>query len=581
MSCVLVAANPAYKANWTWANDRGHPLSDCQTDAHASTAGRAVGPAGAGDQHRAGMFVMDDVHFLAVKPLSVKTTRASCADAVILNVMRHNARELQAEIGVGADSGIDPSRVHLNVILHGPATADGVASAARDAMREHGIAAPRKNATLGIEVVVSLPAGLGIDHMAYFRDAVAWAQRHYRVPMLSAIVHNDESSPHLHVVLLPVRDGKLVGSQLLGNRATMKAMQKDFHEQVAKQYGLRMPTPKKGHGATERAAGIALLRSTLQTNSGLTDRAIDALLVPHAKNPEPLLLALGLTMPASPVKGSFIATMTRKVRPENPNRGFMKSPIGDFGTETAAGLKAENEMSYALLGHRISLPDIPSQPASLPATEHAADWPEPLNFTMPGAVQRLDALATEDALKSERIFPVDMAASAGEVQDRHPIDQRQQAASVQSSLHTLAPAIDVLPGVDDVHALHASLASSTAAPAESKTGKRGNAAAPGGRAAMVEVRKSDIAAGAGQSSNLSIASTHQVGQTDAPHSASPGTAAANNRKWVANAQKLPLKGDLGDFQRLRDADYLATCWDSERGEFAPATGPPGAMHHHE
>lgn len=313
----------------------------------------------------------EGAHFLAVKPLSVKTTRASCADAVILNVMRHNARELQAEIGVGADSGIDASRIHLNVTLHGPATADGVASAARDAMREHGIVAPRKNATLGIEIVASLPAGLLIDHLAYFRDTAAWAQQHYRVPLLSAIVHNDESSPHLHLVLLPVRDGKLVGSELLGNRATMKAMQKDFHEQVAKQYGLRMPAAKKRHSAAQRAAGIALLRETLQANSGLTECAIEALLVPHAKNPEPLLVALGLAMPSPVVKGSFVATMTRKVRPESPSRTYKKSPIGHLRAQTADGFLPENEMSYALLGDCIFPPNFPSQTSPSSASNSA------------------------------------------------------------------------------------------------------------------------------------------------------------------------------------------------------------------
>ena len=321
----------------------------------------------------------EGAHFLAVKPLSVKTTRASCADAVILNVMRHNARELQAEIGVGADSGIDASRIHLNVTLHGPATADGVASAARDAMREHGIVAPRKNATLGIEIVASLPAGLLIDHLAYFRDTAAWAQQHYRVPLLSAIVHNDESSPHLHLVLLPVRDGKLVGSELLGNRATMKAMQKDFHEQVAKQYGLRMPAAKKRHNASQRAAGIALLRETLQANSGLTESAIEALLVPHAKNPEPLLVALGLAMPAPVVKGSFVATMTRKVRPESPGRTYKKSPIGHLRAQTADSFLPENEKSYALLGDCISAPNFPPSASPSSASNSAPGQTKPVH----------------------------------------------------------------------------------------------------------------------------------------------------------------------------------------------------------
>lgn len=381
---------------------------------------------------------MQDAHFLAVKPLSVKTTRASCADAVILNVMRHNARELQAEIGIGAESGIDASRIHLNVTMHGPATADGVASAARDAMREHGIVAPRKNATLGIEIVVSLPAGLAIDYLAYFRDAMAWAQQHYRVPLLSAIIHNDEKNPHLHLVLLPVRDGKLVGSELLGDRTTVKAMQKGFHEQVAKQYGLRMPTAKKRYSAAERAAGVALLRATLQRNGSLTDHAIDALLVPHAKNPEPLLLALGLVIPAPPVKGSFVATMTKKVRPENPNRGFTKSPIGDFGGDIVAGLKAENEMSYALFRTSISAPNISPQSAGIQVTDHQ---------------HPADGLLTSQHTPATTDQAAPISASTAPAKRKRTAASRQPGAATSTPAHrdentTLAP---VRPAVGGVH----------------------------------------------------------------------------------------------------------------------------------
>jgi len=394
----------------------------------------------------------EGAHFLAVKPLSVKTTRASCADAVILNVMRHNARELQAEIGVGADSGIDASRIHLNVTLHGPATADGVASAARDAMREHGILAPRKNATLGIEIVASLPAGLLIDHLAYFRDTAAWAQQHYRVPLLSAIVHNDESSPHLHLVLLPVRDGKLVGSELLGNRATMKAMQKDFHEQVAKQYGLRMPAAKRRHTAAQRAAGIALLRDTLQANSGLTDHAISALLVPHAKNPEPLLVALGLAMPAPVVKGSFVATMTRKVRPESADRMYKKSPIGHLRAQTADDVLPEKANSYALLGDCISPPNSLSlaspsnitdsttgqQASARSAAQQATGGQQRECSTtgpaVPAPGQHGSHCTAGDALSSEDNPAADALGTVGA-----PLldaGQRQASTGVQNILHT-------------------------------------------------------------------------------------------------------------------------------------------------
>ena len=127
-----------------------------------------------------------------------------------------------------------------------------------------------------------------------------------------------------------------------------------------------MPAAKKRHSVAQRVAGIALLRDTLQANSGLTERAIDALLVPHAKNPEPLLVALGLAMPAPVVKGSFVATMTRKVRPESPDRMYKKSPIGHLRAQTADGFLPENEKSYALLGDCISPPNFP--PSSNPSS---------------------------------------------------------------------------------------------------------------------------------------------------------------------------------------------------------------------
>src|SRR5471032_2586065 len=442
------------------SNARRHGSRRHSGAAHHPTANTGMAVARhSGVRCRPGLHIMEEMQFLSVKPLSKKTTRASCADVVILNVMRHNARELQAEIGVGADCGIDASRIHLNVTLYGAATADGVAMAARDAMREHGIVAPRKNATLGIEIIVSLPADLDIDHQAYFRDAMAWAQQHYRVPLLSAILHNDESNPHLHLVLLPVRDGKLVGSELLGDRATMKTMQKDSHEQVGKRYGLRMPAPKKLHSAAERAAGLTLLRATLQTNSALTDRAIDALLVPHAKYPEPLLLALGLAMPAPPVKGSFVAMMTKKMRPEYPNRSFTKSAIGDFGPDIEGDLMGENKMSYPVLGHSVSSPDFPPFPEQPSATitpttsqpsdeKHAASlpkagaqWSAAQRSTSgitsaTGQIRNTSSAQVQTVSLAQPLKPAVEIAPTSSV----PTDQRQPADTLRSFAEAPAPA---------------------------------------------------------------------------------------------------------------------------------------------
>jgi hypothetical protein len=176
--------------------------------------------------------------------------------------------------------------------------------------------------------------------------------------------------------------------------------------------------------------------------------------------------------------------------------------------------------------------------------------------------------STGDTLKTERISAVDDVPSDGVV-GCDTIAQRQPAG-LQNPVHTPAPAIDVQSGAGAVHELDAIPV------APSKTGKSGNAVAPGGRDSMGKVRFSDFEG----------ASAHQVDQPDAPASAAP-PAAANNRKWgaiqhpplldVKNGQRPLLhageRQHRAGYQRQRDTDMLAAHWDSDRGEFL-ATGPP-------
>ena len=314
----------------------------------------------------------EEIHFLRVKSLSMKTTRSSNHAEVIRRVMRHNLREIQAEFGTGARGTIDPSRIRFNEVLSGLDTADEVAGIARDALQAAGVT-PRKNAALGIELVVSLPAGTEIDTRAYFLDAMRWAQRFFAVPLLSAVIHADEDYPHAHIVMLPLRDGKLIASELLGDRKTTKAMQADFHEQVGKRYGLRLPRPQKRHSAAERHAAMQHAFDVLDTNSGLDATVLRALLEPHSKNPEPLLLALGLTMPPPKLSGSFVETMTRPCAPERSNRTFGKRLIGHSGSDGPSANEPEKQNPYALIGLSISAPPFP--PPAEPQTSASTSPP--------------------------------------------------------------------------------------------------------------------------------------------------------------------------------------------------------------
>lgn len=225
---------------------------------------------------------------------------------------KHNLRGIAAEIG--CDGHIDALRIPDNFILRGLATADDVARLAKTLMDGAGIVKLRKTAVMALELLFTLPAKTNINPRQYFEDATLWAETYFRVPVLSSVGHMDESAPHCHILLLPLVDGKMNGSDLHGGKAKLSAMQTDFHLNVASRYGFSRQATQKRHSAAVRSAAIARARERLQANSGLQDAVIEALLKPHIQNPEPLLTALSIGMPTPSLKQKkFVEIMTKPV----------------------------------------------------------------------------------------------------------------------------------------------------------------------------------------------------------------------------------------------------------------------------
>lgn len=72
----------------------------------------------------------------------------------------------------------------------------------------------------------------------YFRDCLQFHQRKFG-HIVSAVVHYDETTPHLHVLSVPLtQDGRLSAREIIGNRANLSRMQTEFFEQIGKGYGL-------------------------------------------------------------------------------------------------------------------------------------------------------------------------------------------------------------------------------------------------------------------------------------------------------------------------------------------------------
>ena len=299
--------------------------------------------------------------FLSIKKLKGK--------GIIQLAAKHNLREIQAEYGVNSDGKIDPERVALNIVLSGADTASGVVGEAQRLMTAAGIKSLRKDAVVGLEVLASLPPNSDINENKYFNDFVLWAESYFEAPILSAIVHNDETAPHCHILLLPLIDGRMAGSDLMGGKTKLQDMHADFYKQVGQHYGLKRQAPQKRHSAAIRKQAVDLAFDALQVNGGLNDAVLRVLVDAHLANPEPLMNVLGLRMPESKPKKSFVEIMTKPCKPENPIGFESKKPVGFKGNFIGIN-ETQKEQTLSSVGFRSAEPVIsPSSPPPNPLNQ--------------------------------------------------------------------------------------------------------------------------------------------------------------------------------------------------------------------
>ena len=116
----------------------------------------------------------------------------------------------------------------------------------KEKLKEYGIEKWRKDAVMLVDSIYTATPDVLLSwskekEMDYFKDCLEFHERHYGVP-INAVIHFDESSPHLHVDSVPIvkkEDGwKLSAKEIFGDRKKMSKLQSDFYEEVGKKYGL-------------------------------------------------------------------------------------------------------------------------------------------------------------------------------------------------------------------------------------------------------------------------------------------------------------------------------------------------------
>lgn len=81
---------------------------------------------------------------------------------------------------------------------------------------------------------------LGADRQReFFQDSVKWFSDRYGADrVLNATVHMDETTPHLHIGVMPITQDSRLSAKAIFTKTEMKAIQTEFARDVGEKYGL-------------------------------------------------------------------------------------------------------------------------------------------------------------------------------------------------------------------------------------------------------------------------------------------------------------------------------------------------------
>lgn len=99
----------------------------------------------------------------------------------------------------------------------------------------------RKNGVIGIEYIgtYSRDADSTIDKFVFAEECLRFIERrHGAENIISARLHLDEATPHVHIIVAPVFANALVVGPFMGNRGILRKLQDDFYDEVSSKFGL-------------------------------------------------------------------------------------------------------------------------------------------------------------------------------------------------------------------------------------------------------------------------------------------------------------------------------------------------------
>jgi len=161
----------------------------------------------------------------------------------------HNERKKEA---YKSNPDIDITRQPQNYHIAQPA--QPYLREARQMIRASGCKVVRSNSTIMVETLITASPEFMIalpqrEQREYFQRAFDFiGNKIGRGNIISAVVHNDEKTPHMHLSFCPITpDGKLSAKSILGNQAQLSRWQTEYHTVMSE----RWPELERGLSSME------------------------------------------------------------------------------------------------------------------------------------------------------------------------------------------------------------------------------------------------------------------------------------------------------------------------------------------
>ena len=155
----------------------------------------------------------------------------------ISNIEAHNERTKEK---YASNPDVDTSRSHLNFHLITPE--QKYRAEAEQQIKGAGCRTRSDSVRVVEALVTATPEffkGKKKNEIkAYFQEALDFIQQHQNPKtIISAVVHMDEKTPHMHLSFVPLtEDGRLSAKEIIGNKKKLTQWQDRFWEHMVKKY---------------------------------------------------------------------------------------------------------------------------------------------------------------------------------------------------------------------------------------------------------------------------------------------------------------------------------------------------------